>query len=129
MQRAIEVFALGFCFTRSFTHPYLPERVGGVWVVRDGPRKRGDRREEWVPYGLAPKDAVRFVHKNARAIIVSVRSTMPMRTTKRCERSMGRSIIVWVGLRLLWRTSYGASRVLPRQERLCACSKKTSPSR
>ena len=39
LQHAIEVFARGFCFTRSFTHPYLAERLGKVWVVRDGPRK------------------------------------------------------------------------------------------
>ena len=46
MQRTIEVFARGVCFTRSFTHPYLAERVGGVWVMRDGPGKRGDYRRE-----------------------------------------------------------------------------------
>jgi SAM-dependent methyltransferase len=28
IERAIEIFAHGFCFTRSFTHPYLAERVG-----------------------------------------------------------------------------------------------------
>ena len=38
MQQAMEVFARGFAFTRSFTHPYLPDRVGDLWAVRDGPR-------------------------------------------------------------------------------------------
>ena len=46
MQQAMEVFARGFAFTRSFTHPYLPERVGDLWVVRDGPRKKVDFRRE-----------------------------------------------------------------------------------
>ncbi len=36
--------------------------------------------------------------KTPGVIIVSVRSTMPMRATKRCERSIRRSIIVWVCL-------------------------------
>ena len=59
MQQAMEVFARGFAFTRSFTHPYLPERVGDLWVVRDGPRKKGDfRREEWIAQGVTPRKVV-----------------------------------------------------------------------
>src|SRR5881275_2360423 len=37
---AVEVFVRGYAFTRSFTYPYHPERVDGVWVVRDAPRKK-----------------------------------------------------------------------------------------
>ena len=56
LPHVIEVFARGFCFTRSFTHPYLAERIGKIWVVRDAPRKRGDyRREEWIVHGVAPE--------------------------------------------------------------------------
>ena len=67
MYRAIEVFTRGFCFTRSFTHPYLAEHIDGIWMMRDGPRKRGDyRREEWVPYGIAPKKVDQVVRKHAR---------------------------------------------------------------
>ena len=63
LHHAIEVFARGFCFTRSFTHPYLAERVGENWVVRDAPRKRGEyRREEWIAYGVAPEE----IHATAR---------------------------------------------------------------
>ena len=59
MQQAMEVFARGFAFTRSFTHPYLPDRVGDLWVVRDGPRKKGDfRREEWIAQGVTPRKVV-----------------------------------------------------------------------
>lgn len=55
LHHAIEVFARGFCFTRSFTHPYLAERVGEMWMVRDAPRTRGDyRREEWIAHGIEP---------------------------------------------------------------------------
>lgn len=67
MSRAMEVFARGFCVTRSFTHPYLAERVGSLWVMRDGPRARGDyRREEWVAHGVAPVKVEETVRKHAR---------------------------------------------------------------
>ena len=67
MQQAMEVFARGFAFTRSFTHPYLPERVGDLWVVRDGPGKKGDfRREEWIAQGVTPRKVVQAAHKRAR---------------------------------------------------------------
>ena len=63
---AIEVFARGFAFARSFTHPFLPERVhrdapgsppeGSLWVLRDAERRRGTyRNEEWVSHGLPPE--------------------------------------------------------------------------
>ena len=67
LHHAIEVFARGFCFTRSFTHPYLAERVGEIWVVRDAPRKRGDyRREEWIAHGVAPEVIDETARKHTR---------------------------------------------------------------
>lgn len=67
LQGAIEVFARGFCFTRSFTHPYLAERMGKVWVVRDAPRKRGDyRREEWIAHGIAPRKIDQVAREQTR---------------------------------------------------------------
>ena len=69
IQRAIEVFVRGFAFTRSFTHPYLVEQVGPLWVMRDGPRKRGnDRTEEWIGYQVAPQaiDQVARTHTRGR---------------------------------------------------------------
>ena len=61
---AVEVFVRGYSFTRSFTYPYHAERVDGVWVVRDGPRKNAAdyRREEWVTLG----DDAAGVHRVAR---------------------------------------------------------------
>ena len=63
--RAIEVFARGFSFARSFTHPYLAEcrspngsgsNAGTLWVLRDAERRTGTyRKEEWVSHGLAPE--------------------------------------------------------------------------
>lgn len=67
LDRAIEVFARGFCFTRSFTHPYLAERIGQIWVVRDAPRKRGAyRREEWIAHGVTPEEIDETARKYTR---------------------------------------------------------------
>ena len=68
IEQAIEVFVNGFAFTRSFTHPYLAERIGnGIWVMRDTPRTRGDyRKEEYVTYGVDAADVVETVRRNTR---------------------------------------------------------------
>ena len=67
LHHAIEVFARGFCFTRSFTHSYLAERVGEIWAVRDAPRKRGEyRREEWIAYGVTPEEIDETARKHTR---------------------------------------------------------------
>ena len=67
LQRAIEVFARGFSFTRSFTHPYLADRIGKVWVVRDAPRKRGNyRTEEWIAHGVAPIEIDEIAREHTR---------------------------------------------------------------
>ena len=67
LHHAIEVFARGFCFTRSLTHPYLAERVGQIWVVRDAPRKRGEyRREEWIAHGVTPEEIDETARKHTR---------------------------------------------------------------
>jgi GNAT superfamily N-acetyltransferase len=57
---AIEVFAHGFAFVRSFSHPYVPERIHpGIWVLRDAERKRGYyRNEEYVARGVEPEEVL-----------------------------------------------------------------------
>ncbi len=67
MQEALEVFARGFSFTRSFTHPYPASREGAIWVVRDAPRKRGTyRREEWIAHGVDAEEIHRVAVRNTR---------------------------------------------------------------
>ena len=68
LARVVETFVRGFAFTRSFTHPYNPERVEGIWVVRDAPRKNPAdyRREEWVPVGHNAAEVDRVARRNAR---------------------------------------------------------------
>ncbi len=58
MTEAIETFVRGYCVGRSLTHPYLCERVGKLWALRDGPRRvaRSYRKEEWVAYGVEPQE-------------------------------------------------------------------------
>lgn len=87
IERAMEVFARGFSFTRSMTHPYLAERVGPVWVVRDGPRRNGDyRREEWVAHAVEPADVDRIARQHTRgrfavcAIAAVGQSDVPLRS-------------------------------------------------
>ena len=68
IERVVETFVRGFAFTRSFTHPYLPERVGPLWVVRDAPRKNPAdyRREEWVPVDVDPAQVDRLARRHTR---------------------------------------------------------------
>ncbi len=67
MERALEAFARGVGVTRSFTHPYLAERVEGLWALRDAPRTRGRyRNEEWIAHGLAPARVHCIVRAHAR---------------------------------------------------------------
>jgi GNAT superfamily N-acetyltransferase len=67
IQQATEVFVRGYAFTKSFTHPYLPERVGPLWVVRDAPRRRGDyRTEEWIASDVAPAEIDRIAREHTR---------------------------------------------------------------
>lgn len=67
IEQAIEVFVRGFCFTRSFTHPYLAEQVDGLWMMRDASRRSGDyRSEEFVSYGLPPTQVDDIARRNTR---------------------------------------------------------------
>ena len=67
MEAAIEAFVRGFTYTRSFTHPFLGERVGPLWVMRDGPRTHGDYRcEEWLAYGASPEETDRIAREHTR---------------------------------------------------------------
>lgn len=67
VDRAVEVFVQGFSYTRSFTHPYLAERVGPLWVMRDAPRKRGAYRgEEWVARDVSPAEIDQIARQQTR---------------------------------------------------------------
>jgi GNAT superfamily N-acetyltransferase len=67
IESAIETFIGGFSFTRSFTHPCLGEKVGPLWVIRDGPRKRpAYRTEEWVSHGTPAAEVDRIARAGTR---------------------------------------------------------------
>jgi GNAT superfamily N-acetyltransferase len=77
LNQALETFARGYAYTRSFTHPYLAEQVGPVWVTRDGPRKNDDyRTEEWIAYGVPPAEVDRIAreHTRGRYAICAIRA-------------------------------------------------------
>lgn len=53
LDAAVEVFVHGFSFMRSFKHPYLPKKIGNLWVLQDAPLTRAgkpvkDRRKDEV---------------------------------------------------------------------------------
>ncbi len=48
LEQGIDAFCSGFGYTRSFTHPYEVHRSGDFWQMKDGPRKKGDRRASEV---------------------------------------------------------------------------------
>ncbi len=67
LERAVEVFARGFAFTRSITHPYLVARMGPAWRLRGAPRRDEDyRREEWIACHVAPAEMDRLVRAHRR---------------------------------------------------------------
>ncbi len=59
---AIETFAGGWCYTRSFTHPYVATRLTPqVLQLHDGPRSNPNadvRRDEFVCFGCSPTEAL-----------------------------------------------------------------------
>lgn len=78
IERAIDVFVHGFCFTRSVAHPCIVERIApGVWALRDAPRARGDARvEEYVAYGVpaAALDVLARQHTRGRFRLCVIRT-------------------------------------------------------
>jgi GNAT superfamily N-acetyltransferase len=68
IEHAIEVFVRGFCAEKSRTHPYEHVRVGKLRVMRDAPRKnpKNYRKEEWVAYGVKPREVDAAARKATR---------------------------------------------------------------
>jgi hypothetical protein len=84
---AIECFAKGFAFTRSFTHPAGAEAVGRLWRIRDEPRRRDAdyRNEEWVACDVDPSAVHAAASSGSRgrycvcAIVRAGESEVPLR--------------------------------------------------
>lgn len=67
VEAAVEAFVRGFAATRSLTHPYVPQRIEGAWVMRDEPPKRRDpRNEEWVAVGLTAREVDDIAGRHSR---------------------------------------------------------------
>jgi GNAT superfamily N-acetyltransferase len=62
IQNAIETFAGGWCYTRSFTHPYVATRLTPhVLQMHDAPRLNPNadvRRDEFACFGCTPTEAL-----------------------------------------------------------------------
>ncbi len=58
LDAAIETFVRGFTKTKSLAHPYVGEKVDGLWIMRDGPGRKLPRKIEVVANGLSPAEVV-----------------------------------------------------------------------
>lgn len=74
LEPAIEVFMEGFCYGKSFTHPYGWDKVGRIWVMRDGPRKSGSYRlEEFVSYRVDAAEVLKAIsHSKPKRYAIAV---------------------------------------------------------
>ena len=91
---AIEVFVAWFTFTRSLTHPYVGERVGPLWCLRDTPRKKATdyRDEEWISTGVTPAQVDQLARAHTRggfALCVIVPVGEDERPTREAYRALG----------------------------------------
>ena len=58
---AIEVFVHGFSHGRSQTYPYVPTKIGNLWVMRDDPPRTKERKIEIITHGQSPGKAVEAI--------------------------------------------------------------------
>ncbi len=63
LEPLIEVFVRGFAAGKSLFHPYLAEKSGDLWVMRDGPGRKEPRVIEVVAYGISAAETVRQVQQ------------------------------------------------------------------
>jgi GNAT superfamily N-acetyltransferase len=96
---AVEVFARGYAFTRSFTHPYRAVRVGPIWALRDTPRRRAAdyRREEWAAHGVEPAEVDRVARAvtRGRFAVCAIRAAdEPAEPLRAAYRALGYRLMV-----------------------------------
>lgn len=61
---AIEVFVYGFCHAKSQTYPYVSSRVGDLWVMRDTPGRKSERKVEVISHGVSPENVVHTIQES-----------------------------------------------------------------
>ncbi|MBX3119571.1 MAG: GNAT family N-acetyltransferase [Fimbriimonadaceae bacterium] len=67
LDTAVEVFAHGFSFVRSYTKPYPAQKVGDIWVLIDAATSRSGqpvkypRKTEVLAHSLPPEEIIRQV--------------------------------------------------------------------
>ena len=54
---AIEVFVHAFSQVKSRTYPYVPTQIGNLWVMRDQPPRKKERKVEVITHGQSPQEA------------------------------------------------------------------------
>src|SRR5262249_26043362 len=99
---AIEVFVRGHSAGRSRTHPYLVERVGPLWAMRDAPRKnpRDYRKEEWIAHDVDAGEADAIARRRARGrffVCVMVGEGEPDTPTRTAYKALGYRLLATEG--------------------------------
>lgn len=61
---AIEVFVYGFCHAKSRTYPYEASRIGDLWVMRDTPARKNERKIEVISHGVSPEKVVQTIQES-----------------------------------------------------------------
>ena len=61
---AIEVFVRSFSLAKSKTYPYVPTKVGDLWIMRDDPPRKKERKIEIIAHGPNPADIVKEVEES-----------------------------------------------------------------
>ena len=102
IERAIDAFVAGWTRVRRITHPYIAERIEGVWIARDQPaHPRNTRNEEFITHGLAPAVVDRIARENAmRRYKISVirAASEPEAPLRAAYRSLGYRLLGTEGL-------------------------------
>lgn len=102
MDFAIEVFVRGHSAGKCRTFPYEANRVGSLWVMRDGPRKnpRDYHKEEWTAHDVdaAEVDAVARRHTRGRFFVcVMIREGESDEPTRSAYKGLGYRLLATEG--------------------------------
>ncbi|HWD38723.1 MAG TPA: GNAT family N-acetyltransferase [Fimbriimonas sp.] len=63
LPESIEVFVDGFTASKSQTHPYVCDRVDGLWIMHDAPGRKDARKTEIVTCCKEPVEAAKAIKR------------------------------------------------------------------
>jgi GNAT superfamily N-acetyltransferase len=99
---AIEVFAHGYSACRSHTFPYIANRIGPLWVMRDAPRKypQDYRKEDWIAHAIEAGEVDAIVRRETRGrfhVCALVQEGEPDQPTRSAYKALGYRLLTTEG--------------------------------